>query len=170
MEQNTLSFAEILLQLQKKKTPSENPSPSHNSPSQNTHFSSRKVDFHSEIPLWFSIDPKMRPNQSHSNNHSQKHPKHPYHSKKSLPEKPSFTSPLPKRNPPHKLNEEQAQAYAVFKKFGIVLNTDFTRIELKKSYRTLCFKTHPDRKGSATAFMELKRSYELLLKAIPIDP
>ncbi len=50
-----------------------------------------------------------------------------------------------------------------FTHHGIALSPAFTRGELKKAFRTLALRLHPDmNKGAVSAFIELKNNYETL--------
>lgn len=63
----------------------------------------------------------------------------------------------------HKLNELQAHSMSYFITEKMFLLDDFTRDELKKAYKHLALKKHPDRQnGSSEFFMELKKHYEIL--------
>lgn len=65
---------------------------------------------------------------------------------------------------PHQLNETQKQAFTYFIKNLEFLHEDFTKEELKKSFKKLCFKNHPDSPGgSHQNFLELKKNYDQLL-------
>jgi DnaJ-class molecular chaperone len=46
------------------------------------------------------------------------------------------------------------------------LNSNYTLDELKKSYRSLAVKYHPDKSGSNEKFQELQTAYEMLLKTV----
>lgn len=66
---------------------------------------------------------------------------------------------------PHQLNELQKQAFTYFIKHLEFLYEDFTKEELKKSFKKLCFKKHPDSPGgSHQSFLELKKNYDQLSK------
>lgn len=74
---------------------------------------------------------------------------------------PSRPKPPP---PPHSLTEEQQSAYNFFILQGAALNPAFTSRELKKAFRALALKLHPDTNKGATAgpFLDLKHNYETL--------
>ena len=72
---------------------------------------------------------------------------------------------VPKPLMPHALNEVQQQAHQFFVKYQEVLSMSFTVQELKKSFRRLALRFHPDREyGSATHFAELKKAHESLVE------
>ncbi|WP_413291608.1 DnaJ domain-containing protein [Bdellovibrio sp. HCB337] len=66
--------------------------------------------------------------------------------------------------PPHTLTPEQDQACAFFLSQGVELSKAFTARELKKAFRLLALKLHPDMNKGATedAFIMLKKNYETL--------
>ena len=66
---------------------------------------------------------------------------------------------------PHSLDEAQTLAAALFADHGATLSPAFTQKELKKAFRTLALKLHPDTNKGATggAFIELKKNYETLM-------
>ncbi|HEY8271308.1 MAG TPA: DnaJ domain-containing protein [Pseudobdellovibrionaceae bacterium] len=72
--------------------------------------------------------------------------------------------PSPPR-PPHTLSEEQQVAVSFFLFYGASLSPAFPQKELKKAFRALALKLHPDmNKGATSAFIELKNNYEMLNK------
>ncbi|MCB0370748.1 MAG: hypothetical protein KDD45_15325 [Bdellovibrionales bacterium] len=74
----------------------------------------------------------------------------------------------PKR-PPHKLSLEQERSFTYFIENFEFLLEDFTQEELKRSFKKLCFKKHPDHGiGDAHDFIELKRHYDSLAKLFQI--
>ncbi|MBS1970761.1 MAG: DnaJ domain-containing protein [Bdellovibrionales bacterium] len=75
---------------------------------------------------------------------------------------PSRPKPPP---PPHALSEAQRAAYDFFALHGNTLSPAFSQKELKKAFRVLALKLHPDtNKGAvASAFIELKKNYETLM-------
>lgn len=75
---------------------------------------------------------------------------------------PSRPKPPP---PPHTLNEAQQAASEFFALHGNTLSPAFSQKELKKAFRVLALKLHPDtNKGAvASAFIELKNNYETLM-------
>lgn len=64
--------------------------------------------------------------------------------------------------PPHVLTETQKQAYEFFQFQGAALAPHFSAQDLKKAFRTLALKLHPDMKGEAGAFIALKIHTEAL--------
>lgn len=63
----------------------------------------------------------------------------------------------------HKLNEAQQKAFSYFINNHEFLLEDFTKEELRKSFKKLCFKKHPDSPGgSHQSFLELKKHYDQL--------
>jgi hypothetical protein len=75
---------------------------------------------------------------------------------------PSRPKPPP---PPHALSEAQKAASEFFALHGNSLSPAFSQRELKKAFRILALKLHPDtNKGAvASAFIELKKNYETLM-------
>jgi hypothetical protein len=75
---------------------------------------------------------------------------------------PSRPKPPP---PPHALSEAQKVAHDFFALHGNTLSPAFSQKELKKAFRVLALKLHPDtNKGAvASAFIELKKNYETLM-------
>jgi hypothetical protein len=69
---------------------------------------------------------------------------------------------------PHVLTADQQQAFEFFTLHGTPLSPAFTPRELKKAFRGLALKLHPDmNKGTSVGpFMELKQNYETLLTAL----
>ncbi|NUM59892.1 MAG: hypothetical protein HUU56_14730 [Bdellovibrionaceae bacterium] len=65
---------------------------------------------------------------------------------------------------PHKLNDRQQKAINFFINNYEFLLEDFTEVELKKAFKKLCFKFHPDHSLSNTheSFIELKGHFEAL--------
>jgi len=73
---------------------------------------------------------------------------------------PSRPKPPP---PPHTLSMEQSMARDFFFLQGVELTPAFSQRELKRAFRTLALKLHPDmNKGASGAFIELKNHYETL--------
>ena len=63
----------------------------------------------------------------------------------------------------HKLNPAQTQAMTYFISEKMFLLEDFTKDELKRAYKRLALKKHPDRQsGSNQYFIELQKHYEIL--------
>lgn len=74
-----------------------------------------------------------------------------------------YYKPTPK--PAHKLNLQQAKALDFFNQWGEELKNNFNSLELKKAYRKLAKKWHPDtqtRTSSPEKFILLKAQYEIL--------
>ena len=70
----------------------------------------------------------------------------------------------------HLLNEKQMQSVVYFWGFQIRLSEDFTLLELKKAFRSLAHRLHPDRNdGKTKAFIELKAHYQCLLSVFHIN-
>lgn len=78
------------------------------------------------------------------------------------------SQPTPRpRMAAHKLNEMQTRSMTYFIEEKMFLLDDFTTEELKKAYRCLALKKHPDcQNGSDIFFIELKKHYEIL-SAVP---
>ncbi|MFN8790610.1 MAG: J domain-containing protein [Bdellovibrionales bacterium] len=77
--------------------------------------------------------------------------------------------PLPSARPrrKHTLNEQQAQAWAYFFQWKTGLREDFTSEELRRAFRQLAHRLHPDRnQGQSSHYLELKLHYETL-KNVP---
>ncbi len=72
-----------------------------------------------------------------------------------------------KENPPrkHRLDTDQWIIWNQWRKWGLSLTESFTRKDLKKAYRLLALRHHPDRTtGSATEFQQIKKDYDRLLQ------
>lgn len=67
--------------------------------------------------------------------------------------------------PPHSLSGEQGQARDFFLLQGVELSPAFSQRELKKAFRSLALRLHPDTNKGAPedAFIRLKTNYEILL-------
>jgi hypothetical protein len=67
---------------------------------------------------------------------------------------------------PHVLTEDQQMAYDYFNSdlvLGVLLTAAFSRRDLKKAFRALAMKRHPDmNQGAAAPFITLKNNYEIL--------
>ncbi len=71
--------------------------------------------------------------------------------------------PTPSRKP-HQLTEQQKQSMVYFWSWQVRLREDFTQGELKKAFRALAQRLHPDRNnGQVQAFLDLKNHYQRLL-------
>lgn len=64
--------------------------------------------------------------------------------------------------PAHNLNPEQKTSYNFFNLYDLNLLPDFTKHELKRAYRLLALKLHPDKGGRTEEFLSLKMHYECL--------
>jgi len=75
---------------------------------------------------------------------------------------PSRPKPPP---PPHALSAFEQEAADFFTVHGMILSPAFSQKELKKAFRLLALKLHPDtNKGAvSSAFMDLKKNYETLM-------
>jgi hypothetical protein len=72
-----------------------------------------------------------------------------------------------KENPPrkHRLDTDQWIIWNQWRKWGLSLTESFTRKDLKKAYRLLALRHHPDRAtGSAAEFQQIKKDYDRLLQ------
>lgn len=68
-----------------------------------------------------------------------------------------------KPRPAHRLNAAQIAALAFFKSQGQELSASFSKRELKKAFRALAIRLHPDHgAGSSGDFIVLKNAYDLL--------
>ena len=68
-----------------------------------------------------------------------------------------------KPRPPHVLNTEQRQALEHFLKWGTELSPAFRAQELKRAWRQVAMRTHPDHGGTDSAFREARSAYQTLL-------
>lgn len=63
----------------------------------------------------------------------------------------------------HQFNESQEISFQFFQNHLEQFERNFLKLELKKAFRHLAIKHHPDHGGSALLFIELKKHYETLL-------
>lgn len=70
------------------------------------------------------------------------------------------TPPPPPK--PHKLSAEQDKAMSFFATHDIALTAAFSKSELKRAYRRLALKLHPDRGGDTARFVALRKAFETL--------
>ncbi len=63
----------------------------------------------------------------------------------------------------HNLNPEQENSFLFFHNWSCHFERNFSKIELKKTFRKLAIKLHPDHGGTAQLFIELKKHYETLM-------
>lgn len=162
------SFAEILNEISKTKEEvfHFSASPTKNSQDNGTPtFSKQSVFELSQLGI-------LKKNNSHfANNNFKVKKSHSYFHTPNLsfktPQKPKAPL-LKKQRPkgvPHKLDEIQKKAFTFFINHQEFLLEDFTRDELKKSFKKLCFQMHPDSSnGSHQSFIELKKNYDHLVK------
>ncbi len=67
------------------------------------------------------------------------------------------------QGPAHQLSEKQKESLLFFKRHCEFLLEDYSLEELKKSFKKLCFKMHPDHSsGSNQDFIDLKTHFENL--------
>jgi hypothetical protein len=75
--------------------------------------------------------------------------------------------PAPRPRPAHQLNAEQTEAMEFFAASGQALAANFNSADLKKAFRQMALKLHPDQGGTAITFQRLlkaRRSLESLFK------
>jgi hypothetical protein len=75
--------------------------------------------------------------------------------------------PAPRPRPDHHLNSEQIDAMTFFASYGQPLNANFSMTDLKKAFRQMALKLHPDQGGTAIQFQRLlksRKSLEALFK------
>ena len=97
-----------------------------------------------------------------TSNRSQYHVDNNSSIEKNSESKPTELTPRP-RTTAHKLNEEQTKSMTYFINEAVFLLEDFTKDELKKAYKRLALKKHPDRQNGCTQhFIELQKHYENL--------
>jgi hypothetical protein len=63
--------------------------------------------------------------------------------------------PAPRPRPDHQMTTEQEQAYQFFVNQRVVLAKNFSQSDLKKAFRILALKLHPDQGGNAFQFQSL---------------
>ncbi len=80
-------------------------------------------------------------------------PTNPYPRPKPTPKKP---------RPAHTFNDKQRSSFEYFGSSFSPLSDNFSLDELKRSFRCLALKLHPDQGGDALLFMELKTHFEIL--------
>lgn len=68
----------------------------------------------------------------------------------------------PKPRPANKLSQDQLTAFLFFAAHSAKLEANFNNKDLKRAFRTLAFKMHPDHGGNPQTFLELKAAYDLL--------
>jgi hypothetical protein len=73
----------------------------------------------------------------------------------------SFHRPPPPR-PPHVLDAEQSLAFSFFAELGEGLVENFSLKDLKKAFRRLALKFHPDQGGNHQLFCRLQDSKKVL--------
>lgn len=82
-------------------------------------------------------------------------------------EKPFHSPPRP-RTPAHALDEAQQKSLGWFAENGELLEGNFTAAELKKAFRRLALRFHPDRPGgTAHRFQVLRQHESTLRRALP---
>ena len=67
-----------------------------------------------------------------------------------------------KPRPAHKLNKEQFECWTLLRHFDLNLTENFSREELKQSWKRIAKKTHPDLGGPAKDFMSAMNAYRKL--------
>lgn len=70
----------------------------------------------------------------------------------------------------HALTPEQAQAFETLKKWCVLFNENFSRLDLKRAYRLAVLKAHPDHGGSSESFQEVRKSYQILEALVKNEP
>ena len=74
-----------------------------------------------------------------------------------------YPRPVTKPRPVHNLNEEQRRALQFLRKLGTRLEDNFSKSELKSTYRQMMKKLHPDIPGgSEVLFKEAYKSFKSL--------
>lgn len=66
--------------------------------------------------------------------------------------------------PPHKLTLKEKSALQFFAQHSVTLSPRFTKSELKKCFRGLACRLHPDAGGLTSQFIELKANFDLLIQ------
>lgn len=69
--------------------------------------------------------------------------------------------PRPPR-PPHSLSEIQKSAFDFFRKMKVELEDNFSLQDLRRAWRKLALKCHPDQGGSAEMFRSAQSAYQKL--------
>ncbi len=64
--------------------------------------------------------------------------------------------------PPHQLDGESLAAFLFFQNIGLALSENFSRGELKTTFRKLALRLHPDQQGDAQLFIKLRTAYRQL--------
>lgn len=75
----------------------------------------------------------------------------------------------PKPRPAHALTTQQCESLDFFNQFNADLKNNFNGLELKKAFRQLAKKFHPDVSkisGSAEIFINLKKHYDILTQVL----
>lgn len=83
-----------------------------------------------------------------------------------------FKAKTPRPN--HNLNANQLKAFEFFNEFlksiNMEISASYSQRELKKAFRLLALRLHPDKNGGyAAPFLELKLNYNLLLNVFQIS-
>ncbi len=140
-----LSFAEILEHKIRKEILAEFQSEKQAS---KPNFPSEKPVYpHNFTSVMIDLDPIFLPKDSRAQE---------YHKHKRTP-------PPPK---PHVFSATQQKAFDLFQQLGAGLNPGYRLSELKKAFRQLCLKHHPDRGGSSDKFGLIKPAYSELMSVI----
>ncbi len=70
--------------------------------------------------------------------------------------------PAPRPRPDHKFSAPQSEAFEFFNQQGAALAANFSGPDLKKAFRSLALKLHPDQGGSAFKFQRLMQARAVL--------